>query len=221
MRIRSDFFLIAFALTGLVLPAFAGEKSLTVIEVRPAWEKFPPADFGTNAVRLESLPIDAITNLTARHTGMIRASRLAWLGNFARTNLERDGGFKTHVEVGMAYAQNLFYSEALEWMQRALALNQNSSYVYNNLANVYYLSGDIPLALTNYFLALSISRNDPRTLLNLAFIHYETGLPQEAKKFYLKAILIDPALDRPEYQVLAGDEKPPATASPNASPARR
>lgn len=196
-----------FLLVTLALPLIGGEKGLTVIGVRSAWEKYPQADFGSNAMKLDPLSADTVNQLTTKHTAQLRLSRLAYLSNFAKTSLTRDGGFKTYVEVGMAYAQSLFYPEALEWMQKALALNGNSSFVYNNLANVYYLSGNTQQALAYYQQALAISRNDPRTLLNLAFIYYETGHGDLARKHYLKAIVIDPSLDRPEYQVLAGEEK--------------
>jgi tetratricopeptide (TPR) repeat protein len=204
-------------LAGLTQQALGGEKSLTIIDVRAAWEKFPQADFGSNAAKLQSLPVAAIQKLTAMHTAQMKASRLAWLSNFAKTNLARDGGFKGHVEVGMAYAQSLFYAEAIDWMRKALLLNPNSSFIFNNLANVYYLSGDITQALSHYHTALTMSRNDPRTLLNLAFIHYETGKGETARQYYLKAILIDPSLDRPEYQVLASEDKavPKSTTSPH------
>ncbi len=107
-------------------------------------------------------------------------------------------------EVGILYAENYYYPIAIQYFISSLKTKKDWN-VFNNIANVYYIVGQDDLAIKYYKMALGARKDNPLILLNLSFIYYEKGKFKQAKKFYLKAVTIDPTMDQPEYKVLAGE----------------
>jgi len=193
------------ALIIILFATFAFSK-VKVIIVQDAWERYPSADVADNGEPKIDFPaVSKLDSYNKTNINEIKADKLRFLEENA-SNLFKENGRKaeTYVEIGVLYAQNMFYKMALSYFTNALSIDSKNSDIYNNIANIYYMVGKNKLAIKYYKYALRYAKNNPIILLNLAFIHYETGRFKEARKSYLTAILIDPTLDQPEYQVIGG-----------------
>jgi tetratricopeptide (TPR) repeat protein len=70
---------------------------------------------------------------------------------------------------------------------------------YLNEALALERQGDFEAALTSYRLALRDNANDIRILQNMAIAYTKTGQPDEAIRYYRRALEIDPALVGAHY----------------------
>jgi len=177
---------------------------LNIIDVHDAWQHYPSLDSSLSSLDYDIILNLNITNYVQKDISAIIKTKLKYLSNLTKTII-KSNDYNTHVEVGIIYAQNMFYKTALQHLVNSLKIKE-SSYAYNNIANVYYILLCDKLAIKNYNNALRISKNDPNILLNLAFIYYDAGKFDKAKRCYLKAVVIDPTLDMPEYRVMSGDD---------------
>jgi len=188
----------------LILPLFCDK--LKTIDVHDAWESYSSASVESkNDKEIEFPKKEVLSKLNKKQSKQIKELKLLQLENKAKTLLESNS-FEGYLEVGVMYAQNYFFSNALEYFFKAAELNVTSSIIYNNIANVYYIKRYDDEAIKYYKKSLRYSKNNPVTLLNLSFIYYENGKFKLAEKYYIKATVIDPTLDRPEYQVLASQD---------------
>lgn len=94
----------------------------------------------------------------------------------------------------MSFWQRLFGNETKEQLKP-----QRLDYVNEGLA--LERQGDYQAALTSYRLAYRDSPNDSRILLNMAIAFTKTGQPDEAIRYYKRALDVDPSLGGAHYGV--------------------
>ena len=94
----------------------------------------------------------------------------------------------------MSFWQRLFGNETKEQLKP-----QRLDYLNEGLA--LERQGDYQAALTSYRLAYRDSPNDSRILLNMAIAFTKTGQPDEAIRYYKRALEVDPALGGAHYGV--------------------
>ncbi|MFC1504703.1 tetratricopeptide repeat protein [Spirochaetota bacterium] len=181
------------------------QDDMTTIDVHDAWDQYPAADFKSKSDKELSLPDgDTVKLLHERILNYIKKERLEYVkarvAEILNNKMQDDNA---HIQAGVLYAQNFFYKESLKEFNTAKKINPKNFNTYNNIANIYYLTGHFDLAMQHYKKSLEIEKNDPLTLLNLAFINYELGNFTEARDYYFRAVLIEPSLDRKEYKVIA------------------
>jgi tetratricopeptide (TPR) repeat protein len=70
---------------------------------------------------------------------------------------------------------------------------------YLNEAMALERQGDFEAALTSYRLALRDNPNDPRILQSMAIAFTKTGQPEEAIRFYRRALQLDGSLSGAHY----------------------
>ena len=201
----------------LILSLFCGK--LTTIDVHEAWVNYPSAEAGKEKYEIGFPDQKKLNKFNKENLETIKKDKLLYLERMAKKILTNKS-VTAYTDVGVLYAQNSFYSNALYYFFKGIEVDIKSSTLYNNIANVYYITRNDKLATKYYRKALKYSRNNPITLLNLAFIHYETGDFKKAKKYYLIAVTIDPTIDRPEYKVIASEEDTIETKAANKGVSR-
>ena len=96
---------------------------------------------------------------------------------------------------------------------------------YLNEAMALERQGDFEAALTSYRLALRDNPNDPRILQSMAIAFAKTGQPEEAIRFYRRALQLDGSLSAPTTGSRSASKpgatfpKPPSISGPS-SPGR-
>lgn len=190
----------------LLLVASAYCKAPVVVDVHEAWESYPSADVKGEDYNIPFADESKLAEMNRLELSNIVEAKLRYLNGRAIMMLSGTATYKDYVNVGVLYAQNGFYSNALRHFKKAQGLNSSHSDIYNNIANIYYMTRQDSKAIKYYKKALRYDKNNPITLLNLAFLSYESGRFKAAEKYYTYAVIIDPTLDRPEYKVLAGEE---------------
>jgi len=189
--------------------AIAEKKALNTIDVKDAWDQFPSASIDSGEKIIFEVPgKETVKSLHERVLEHIRNERLEQIQTKISNILHgRSSDAGAHIEAGILYAENYFYNFALKEFVLAGELEPRNYNVYNNIANVYYLTSNFDEAVRNYEKSLSLRPNDPLTLLNLSFILYETGKFEEARKRFLVAALINPTLNTAQYRVIISGEK--------------
>lgn len=83
------------------------------------------------------------------------------------------------------------YSSALSEYKRAIDIYPSFVEAYNNIGEIYSRIGDRDLAISTYKKALSINKN-PRLLLNLGVIYYNSRAYDEALTYFKDSTIIKP-----------------------------
>ena len=188
----------------LLVSIFLFSSKLKIIDTHKAWETYPSTSGGNEKYKIEFPSKKDLKKLNANNINQIKREKTNYLYKLAQEKLNKTNSINTYNIIGIIYAQNYFYEKALYYFKQALKFEKTSE-TYNNIANVYYIIRNDNLATKYYKLALKCQKNNPITLLNLAFIYYENCDFKNAKKCYLTSIIIDPLLDRPEYNCLANE----------------
>lgn len=192
--------IITFIFFSLVIQ-FTEARDLTIIKTHQAWLNFPAANTFDLKLTLAFPKDKEIQQLNQTTFAQLDEKKKKNLSLITLPYLETPT-YSNAMNAGVLYAKNGVYSIAIDWFNKAILMDPEKSEPYNAIANVHYLSGDMNEALAWYTRSLKYKKDDPSTLLNLAFIYYETGERDKAKNCYLKATLIDPTLDKPEYQII-------------------
>ena len=192
----------------------ADEEKLNVIDVNDAWQKYPSSSIQSKDAKDLALPdLSTAKKLHERILEHIKTERLAQIKSTIEAMISsNENNDAIRIKAGVIYAQNYFYTEALAEFDIAFRLNPENSKALNNAANVYYITGKYEKAAEYYSRSLQINKNDPLVLLNLSFLYYELGKFDQARECYYKAILIDPSLNKPEYEVIACNNVSDGTA---------
>jgi len=91
--------------------------------------------------------------------------------------------------VGYSWADaNLHLELALEYIQRALALDPDNGYIRDSLGWVYYRLGRYPLARRELEKSLEVLGSDPYIQDHLGDVYRQLGLREQAREQYRKAV---------------------------------
>jgi tetratricopeptide (TPR) repeat protein len=91
--------------------------------------------------------------------------------------------------VGYSWADaNLHLELALEYIQRALALEPDNGYIRDSLGWVYYRLGRYPLARRELEKSLEVLGGDPFIQDHLGDVYRRLGLHEQAREQYRKAV---------------------------------
>ncbi|WP_179218466.1 tetratricopeptide repeat protein [Saccharibacillus sp. O23] len=91
-----------------------------------------------------------------------------------------------------AYMKQKDDSKALEFLQKALQLNEADEDTLYYLGVFYEGQGDLQSARKAYLKSLEINPDQPETLLNCGVVEYRLNHIEEAKKRLEAAIILDP-----------------------------
>jgi len=98
-------------------------------------------------------------------------------------------------QAGNVQLKNGKYKSAIQLYKRSIELKPNYADAYFNLAKAYKNNGDLALSIVTYKDLLKISPNDVEALSNLGNTYKETNVLIEARKYFQKALDIDPKYD--------------------------
>ena len=83
------------------------------------------------------------------------------------------GDFDTLAKVGNLYYDNQAYSQAIDYYEKALAVQPNNPDVRTDLGTAYWYTGDADKAIASFQKALAIRPNHPGTLFNLGIVMWQ------------------------------------------------
>lgn len=199
----------------VLLSLCVAEDNLNVIGVHKAWEKYPSASIKIDTKEIELPDIKKLKESHGKILAKIKEEKLMKLKRQINSILSNDSTYQGHMEAGIVYAQNSFYTEAMREFKISLSMNE-TSLIYANIANIYYIKDKYRSAHNCYLKALKLDRNNPDILLSLAFLNYEYGKFETAKKYYCTALMLDPTLLRDDHIIIAQTGTGASTA-PKAS----
>ncbi|MGE3319810.1 MAG: tetratricopeptide repeat protein [Candidatus Berkiella sp.] len=94
--------------------------------------------------------------------------------------------------LGMAFAQRRDFNQALHYMTQAIQFAPQVAEFHNNLANVYKVLNQLPLAQRHYQEALRLKSPYPQAHNNLGALLYKIGNYNEAINHFQKSLSMDP-----------------------------
>jgi tetratricopeptide (TPR) repeat protein len=142
---------------------------LDIIDVRKAWEQFPPANLAVNVKASEPPPaekVGALMNEDLKNVAQISNQMLEQ----KVTALKKKGDEKSSNEAAKYLANAGKYVDAI-----ALLKAYSSAASKNNIGNVYLLMGDSANAYNNYTAALNADKYDGGLNLNMGLLLYLGG----------------------------------------------
>ncbi len=83
------------------------------------------------------------------------------------------GDFDALAKLGNLYYDGQVYPQAIEYYEKALAIQPNNPDVRTDLGTSYWYSGDPDKAIANFQKALAIRPNHPGTLFNLGIVQWQ------------------------------------------------
>ena len=99
--------------------------------------------------------------------------------------------FDTLHLIGMVENQSGNYQIAIQYLQKALSINQNIDFVFNNLGEIYLNISDYESALLNFNKALDLNKNYEKAHFNIAEIFRRQELYKESLESYDKCLQIN------------------------------
>ena len=163
---------------------------LDIIDVREAWEQFPPANLGVNAKASEAPSAEKVSALmnadlksVARISGEMLDQKVA--------NLRQLGDEKSLNVAAMYLANSGRYSEAISALK-----NNSGASTKNNLGNIYLLEGDSANAYKSYTAALEADKKDGGIDLNMGLLQYLGGDHQATVNSFATAVSKFPSQEK-------------------------
>ena len=100
---------------------------------------------------------------------------------------------RTHLDHGRACLDKGKYDDAIADYDKAIALNPNHAYAYNNRAVAYGIKGDLDRAIADLDKAIALNPNDATAYTIRGNAYYVKGDYDRAIADYRKALEIDPS----------------------------
>ncbi|MDE3058079.1 MAG: hypothetical protein KGJ59_09000 [Bacteroidota bacterium] len=155
---------------------------LDLIDVRTAWEEYPPANLARD-VKVAEPPaadkIGALINDDLKNISQIDSKML----DEKAASLKANGDEKSAHQAALLLANNNRFDEAL-----ALLQTYSDAAALNNRGNIYLLKGDSLNAYKNYTAALSADAKDGGINLNMGLLQYLGGDHQGTVESFATAV---------------------------------
>lgn len=180
--------------------------SLSVIDLRQAWQVFKPASLPPSAWRPEA--VDLGEHLAAELKKLKKiALTLRCQHYFAR--LKRDpADVAAQIQVGILYGKAGELEAAKKAFGKVLALDTKNSDVLNNFGNIYFLEKDYQAAAKMYEQAAALTPDDALIHVNLARSYLLSGQRDKAVAAFTRAKELDSEVSR-QYRSLSLELVPP------------
>jgi uncharacterized protein (TIGR02466 family) len=122
------------------------------------------------------------------------------LENYQKALEIQPGFFEAYNNIGSVYQQMGKLDDAIATYRKSLAITK-ASRTHFNLAGALRNQGNLKLAITEYTNAINIENNNPEFFTDIGDALWHDGNVDEGKKFLLKAIEIEPAHPKSNYQL--------------------
>lgn len=97
-----------------------------------------------------------------------------------------------HTNLGKAYVGQGRFDEAIKEFEKALKVNENDPITYCELGNAHYYQGNLIEAIIKFKHAIALGPEYPDPHYFLGMIYEAQNNPQEATRFYLKYLKLEP-----------------------------
>jgi len=95
--------------------------------------------------------------------------------------------------IGYMYAEKgVNLTEAVDLIQKALAIEPENGYFIDSLGWAYYMQGKYPEALRELKRAVSLAKDDPVLFDHLGDAYFKNGMNAEAVEAWERSIQVDP-----------------------------
>lgn len=95
-------------------------------------------------------------------------------------------------DLGAAYAETGRFTEAMEYLQRAVTLYPRFAVCHKNIGDIHFLQGDLAAAIVCYKRAAALRSDIPEIYYSLGAAYYKQRLWQDAMEQFEKALALDP-----------------------------
>lgn len=96
-----------------------------------------------------------------------------------------------YISKGQEFYQKKDYDTAIEYFQKALALNKKNIQAYNNLAMCYWIKGNTSCAIKYFIKANKICKYYTQPLVNLSNLYKQLGRTNEQVYYLKKAVKLN------------------------------
>jgi tetratricopeptide (TPR) repeat protein/DNA-binding beta-propeller fold protein YncE len=174
---------------------FEAKKQLNLIDTHASWEVFKPATLPAADFQV-TLParaeIDAIMDQekSLQESGQKQAIAAA----FADRLRANPNDPATRQELGLAYAQSGYWTEAKAEFETILKQDPNQVNALSNLGSCAFETGKYPEAVQRYQEAEKLAPQDAELKINLAIAFYKAGNLEGARSSYQAAQALDAGL---------------------------
>jgi ligand-binding sensor domain-containing protein/tetratricopeptide (TPR) repeat protein len=183
----------AFSDAWAAAAAALASRRHAVIELKEAWNKYPPLRLGQPAPDIVAPSAAAVrvlfTEDLRRQEAALTSPRMRELAQRSASDPQDAAALN---ELGVLLARRGYLGRAAAHFQRVIELLPAFAGGYGNLANVLYEQGKYPEAVRNYEESLSRAES-PEVHVELALAWCEIGRFDRAREHYLRAMQIDPA----------------------------
>jgi len=184
-------------------------KECNIVDVHQSWKKYRPIpvsalDHIFDPQNMIKSNVSQETSLQ-QHFQSIQLNRKKFLEDLKAKVEKEPKNVPLKIKLGMIYAKIDSLNFAEHHFKLAQSREPKNASVYNNLANVCFLKGDLEQAEKNYFKALSYTKtaNDSNGIyLNLGTLYITADSMKLAKIMYEK--VVKSKLDIPKVEQLLG-----------------
>jgi DNA-binding beta-propeller fold protein YncE len=177
-------------------------KSLDMLDIRRAWERYKPASLPSVDLRSKA---PARAAIETRFDGEVVILRKLWIryqGSTWVKTLRRDpNDVQALQQLGILFARSGILDEALTLLEKARAHVPESAAVQNNLGNIYFLLRRYDDAIQAYEQSAAADPGDPLVKVNLAKACLEGGDKEKATAAFNEAMALEP-LVKTRYKAL-------------------
>ena len=171
------------------------EKKAEITKVHDAWAVYQPA---TLPPATWSPPLPAkgkIDDIMAKEINLQKTKKMLELIKPHQDALEKNpADLNIKMQIGLIYAENGFYAEAIEGFNSIIAADRANSDAYTNIGNIHLMTGKIDSAIETYTRAEAVKPGDEEIKINLAIAYYKKGLLKKAQAKFKEAVDIKPMI---------------------------
>jgi tetratricopeptide (TPR) repeat protein len=170
-------------------------KSLGMMDIRTAWERFKPATLPQTDFRPKAVARSQIEAKFRDEARTLRKTWIKYMGSLYVEALRKDpDNVHALLQLGIIYAKAGELDEALKLFTKAAAIAPEDASLHNGLGNVHYLNGQDAEAERFYLKAVQLDPTDPHLLVNLARAYQSMGQKDKAAEVFTRAVKLDPTI---------------------------
>lgn len=173
----------------------AADGSLSLMDLRQAWQTYKPASLPAMVWRPETMDLRG-PELTAELDRLRKIALTLRCRPYAARLLDDPGDLQAQVQIGIIYGKAGELAAAKKAFGKVLQSDTKNSDALNNFGNIYFMEGDYQAAAKMYEQAAELSPADPLILVNLARSCLRAGQPDLAAAAFSRARELDAGVAR-------------------------
>ncbi len=183
------------------------DNTLSLINLRQAWQKFKPASLPASSWRPKN--VDLTDKKFVDELAKLKKIALTLRSQQYFVRLKKDpADVQAQVQIGILYGKAGELDAAKKAFGKVLTTDTKNSDALNNFGNIYFLEKDYQAAAKMYQQAAELSPDDALVHVNLARSYLLSGERDKAIEIFNKAKELDPGVSR-KYRSLSLELVPP------------